>query len=1325
MSLLAATQIPKPADEQAFERASVVLWRGLLNDKSVQRNGRRGQRQNGVDLFGIRDSDAKWHVGIQCKLKSAGHVLTEKEVRDEIRKARTFRPALKEYYITTTASDDVAMQELAREITAALAASGESLRVFIWGWNTLEERIAEDPCARKAFDPTYVSFSEEILNETRALSVAHSESDAKMGVFFSRMEAMFTEGRSRSTVAPGAATVNVSDLEAHLDAEIDNYRQINYDGKTLTALPLLEGLLERVRDTASGRVLFRIKASIGHCLMALGKDEEAAEMLLAAYGHAPSEPKAVANKALGMLLKKEWKELLSFGHTQLKVDPTNQWLASYMVQAARSDPSMSDPLSVIPEELHQTAAVQIGIVDFTRWRGNPGDWWAAARMLGEAHASEPQALRLVAEAELEEILTTGSFGRDGVLAPRERARLESATATLLSQWVRERKTDGALRPEGAALCVNVIVGLFTLGELPKALDVARQGLSLSPDDVSLMTRAAVVAFEAGDESLTRDLIRKLPSSPEATVLKVRFYSSRGDWIEVVRSVEENASVIPEAEAAVISTVGKLAAIKIGVLGERDRRQQFSAVAAEAADEPRASIVVADFALWEGFEDIADRAFSAAVNRARDDAHAADRFMIAYHASRREAHSIVADMLDGYVAEDRDSDDLRMLARAFVNDNPIRKRAIAFFRRLPPSVRGLSFFQYAEGVLHLNRGALSEAETALRSAIAIRPELASYIALFSVLHRLDRADDMKAIVDAIDLATVEGTPAQKMFLAQIMRKVGAGAKALQYGYAVLKSARNDQQVALRFFGLIMMHPEEDLIPPAESVAVDTWVRLESDQHETHAFLIEEGEDRPAEDILSPVHPTAMAAIGRKIGDEFAMPTGLNGLRRWRIAEIKHKYLHALHDVMENFEKRFPEAKGFHRIATAAGDIQPVLDQVRRVSESGRKVADLYLQTNFPISIVASRRGENAIRFAEYIRALGFDIRTCNGDEAERLGAQELIDQRRHGGAVLDTYTAWTAATMDSLEILQTVFGKVIVPQSLVDDLRALRDAYEFTAEPSMTIGLQDGEFVRHVHTAEELSVRRSFVIEQLLRINAACEVQPVVAPDNPSKLASLIHQYFGSHVLDPANLAGSQHILVSEDMYFRQYSYAACSANGVWLQPVFSFAKEIGLIDHARYVDLVIGLAWRRHGHLSLDVETLVTAFRTNREEGLANFEVLCNFIGTRDAELKSHIEVSVGCLNRLWSTQGSGDLACMRATSIVLENMVRYRGDDWSIVLMLIKRKCGLDVQRYIEGWITGHFLPARDIASAESQIEQMARCSEGNRLNRSDRGRSERKGAH
>src|SRR5215203_2059003 len=127
MSLLAATQIPKPADEQAFERASVVLWRGLLNDPNIQRNGRRGQRQNGVDLFGVRNGDPAYQVGIQCKLKGEGQVLTEAEVREEVRKALTFRPSLREYFITTTAPDDVALQELARELSDEQAAKARTI----------------------------------------------------------------------------------------------------------------------------------------------------------------------------------------------------------------------------------------------------------------------------------------------------------------------------------------------------------------------------------------------------------------------------------------------------------------------------------------------------------------------------------------------------------------------------------------------------------------------------------------------------------------------------------------------------------------------------------------------------------------------------------------------------------------------------------------------------------------------------------------------------------------------------------------------------------------------------------------------------------------------------------------------------------------------------------------------------------------------------------------------------------------------------------------------------------------------------------------------
>ena len=117
MSEYTATQIPKPSDEQAFERCNEILWRCVLGDRSVQLHGRRGQEQHGVDLTGLRDGQPERVVGVQCKLKGEGQKLTEAEVRAEVEKALTFLPPLSEYIIVTTAPDDEKIQKLARQLS--------------------------------------------------------------------------------------------------------------------------------------------------------------------------------------------------------------------------------------------------------------------------------------------------------------------------------------------------------------------------------------------------------------------------------------------------------------------------------------------------------------------------------------------------------------------------------------------------------------------------------------------------------------------------------------------------------------------------------------------------------------------------------------------------------------------------------------------------------------------------------------------------------------------------------------------------------------------------------------------------------------------------------------------------------------------------------------------------------------------------------------------------------------------------------------------------------------------------------------------------------
>ena len=106
---LSSTSIPKPKDWQDFERKTRVLMACVLGDPTTQPNGRSGQSQCGVDVYGYRNRDVNKLVGVQCKKKLDAKV-TEEELRAEVKKAKKFKPKLTEFILATTAPRDEAVQ---------------------------------------------------------------------------------------------------------------------------------------------------------------------------------------------------------------------------------------------------------------------------------------------------------------------------------------------------------------------------------------------------------------------------------------------------------------------------------------------------------------------------------------------------------------------------------------------------------------------------------------------------------------------------------------------------------------------------------------------------------------------------------------------------------------------------------------------------------------------------------------------------------------------------------------------------------------------------------------------------------------------------------------------------------------------------------------------------------------------------------------------------------------------------------------------------------------------------------------------------------------
>ncbi|MGO4386744.1 restriction endonuclease [Microvirga sp. 2YAF29] len=1298
MSQLAATQISKPADEQAFERASVVLWSCILDDPTVQKVGRRGQGQDGVDLVGMRDGDPRHLVGVQCKLKAGDRKLTAAEVREELGKALGFEPALREYYITTTAADDAAMQKLARQINVELADQERELRVFIWGWNTLEEHIVRHKRAIEEFDPAYSPFGRAVVEKTEAVFEKQVQLSDEFQVGVATILTEIRASRTPLDAPPGDATISVQMFGEHLDAQVDGLRDLITVGKPQDALPLLESLLDKVRETASGRILFRITANIASCRIAMGDEEGGIPLLLEAYEHAPEEPKAVANKAYALILRGAWKELAAFGAEALKADPTNEVLAGYLVQGARHDPSVTDPLALVPEGLRASEAVTIAHVFFLRHRDDPA-WRDAARKALEAFPDDEHAQQFAADADLDDIIQDRHFQRTHLLTPDQKARLAEAIGILTRLWDKARNPNGKVAAYALGPCANLIAAHTIDGNFKKALEVARQGLAVAPDDQGLLLRAAIAAVEAKDD-WAGELLAKLPPSPDVRLLAFRHHSARGDWEDVARFADLQPGDIPECDREMVQVAARLARIR---LSGDDPRELLAAIIAGAKDNPRACVVASAYAREHCLDDLSEEAYGHAVSGIRDDTHIADRLMVAMQAISRHDWPRVADLLDGWISEDSDGEMLRAVAAAYVNVMPVREQAVRFFERLPAAVMGHPYYLNAAGMFHFNRGDLDRAETWLRKAADAAPDVENCLALCATLRRKGRRDQIPGFLASVKVEELKGAPGQKMGLAQIMHEAGFSDRTMAYAYDVLRRSPNDQEAASRYLGLILFDRAGRLIPSVTEAGVGTWVRLEREEGKPFAFLIEEGKDRPAQGIVSPRHALAAQTIGLKVGDTFVQESHVGEGVTWRVAELKHKYLHALHDIMENFETRFPDAQGFYTMTVRDGEIEKTLEQVRKFAETNRTLADFYLEQRLPMALVASLMGGDTAGFADYIRSLDKAVVACTGLHSERNDAYADLDKRRAAGVVLDTYAAWLAAMTDTFDVLEAVFGKLVLARATIDDLRMKKERDELLRAGSLTVAWHDGEFVKLEHTQESIDERVRYVRDQIAKIEQHCAVLPVQIPDKPSEVAEVVLARFDPHVLDAAYLAADGYMLLSEDLYYRRVATEATGAHpGVWLQIVLAYARDKEIISLERYGELMVQLAWCRHRHLFLDPKTLASVLVKDDTPRLDRLRALAQFLGTEDADMMSHLSVLDEFLKVLWKASDVGMAKKRMASGILLEQIVRNQGELWSFVVGYLRVDARSGFRDYAREWLRGHFLPEEQVVAREAELRAM-----------------------
>jgi tetratricopeptide (TPR) repeat protein len=1293
-----------PTDEKAFEENCIPLFAGLLGDPNVKLVGTRGKKQWGLDLIGRRDRDPRQPVGIQCKLVTRGGKLTEKIVRDEVAQALLVKPPLTEFYIVTTATDEPALDLLAMTLAAEHTGAGRKIDIQVWGWDTLQQKIRADPQALNAFDPDYSTSTGKLI----ALGTETLEGQAALRADFEQIKSTIDDLRAGIGIS-ALDTARSAAFEVHLDVQVDHYRDLMNGGQPRTARTLLEQLEARLTEDSSNAIRARIKANIAIARIKLGDDGDGAALLAEAYALNPSDPKTRANYVMALALSGDVVGAFNFAATVLAEDPANSGAAGLAFQVAGMAEGDLDPLAIVPAALLDDLHVRIHQMGYLLAKGASDSWWALAAETYARFPEDQTAMRMAGDALVDAALSDHALERAARLADDRHAKLVAGAALLQNHWETIRHHENAAVSGCIIVAHNLVTAYRALGDIDQAQRIAEQILALGSSDPDNIVIAAQVALDRDDFTGVIALVERAAESRSAIMLRLAALSNLGAWPELLAfATDERRARLSEEERQAFDVM----AFRARILGD-------PAVDVDAAIENllstwplsvSAHVAVADAVRRDrpGEADaIAEKASALLTSRSSY----GDRVMVGQLALFRDDYDAIIAALDGFVPVDRDSEPLAWLAFAFANAAS-RTRTTLFFAELAPAVIALPRYSRFAGAAEHNRGDLTAAERYLRATVAADPtDLRGHLLLESTLQRANRSADAIDAIREIDEDTAVGNPVDHMRLAQVLRRAGDVERALRIGYRTAAANRDNETVQASYAGLIFL--DESLPAPigqAGPAQPGYWFDLACENGHDVSGVIDETAV-PGINIYSPSHPLAVRLRGKSVGDLVSLPAEFGEERRYRVRQLKHKYIWLLHDIMASHAARFPHGATMWEVSMAEGDVQPVLDVARDYKERGDFIAQTYFDYPVPLAAVAAMARRNVLALAEHLSSTGVNLRTCLGANEERQEAARFVQAAFGKGAALDTLTLWQLHRLGHLVAAKSYFGRLCIARSTFDDLLEMRaDIALNRGREFMTLGFEGDQAVRQIHTAEDTEARLALFDAAIAEIEAHCEVLPVDGGDD-HRLDEALGRYAAGQLLDPIHVARAQDvILVSEDLNLRQYAARSGVKGGAWLQVTLNVMGSADIINGEDYFVSVGVLAAMRHDHVWLDTSTMLGLLTLEDRRAFALFEAAIEFIGGKKAEMRSHLSVAIDFMTRVWGLN-LPSWQKGRAIGRLLTRFVNSR-HDWKAALFIIDAELAERTRRDVPGahyahkyfvaWVEGHFFELEAIRSHENIIEEL-----------------------
>lgn len=1227
---LTARNHPAPTRWQEFEELCLDIWTVIWGDETAQKNGRQGDPQKGIDVFGTPSGETKIQ-GVQCKGKTnyAKKTITKAELNAEIAKAENFMPPISHFFMATSGGVSAEIQEYANTLSVERIKNGK-FGVSVMGWDWILSKMGSAKFIHVAEKYGYIQSETEPKSEQNDPIKDAGDAKLESGAI-QNINNVSSGGIVNQTINITQNTGNSSNITSL----VDYTKKLLDDRKPGEALDYIASIYSAVMQSDSDHEKYRLITNKGSAFLQLNKTKEAAELFIEAYQyHKKDEDKALCNVSLAHLLLGDIKEAVNNANQAITINPKATRAYSIKIQALKDKKSIDELVKLVPEDLLDDAEIAHA---FSFICQHKDDLKATRKWIEIASKANSNDLEIKASLALVLIQPlANTYGFMGQLSGSDKADIHRAIE--LFDDVIASYGDDASRQSNATHLYNRGAAKRLINDLAGAVSDTEKAVNYEPDNLDFKKHLAQLYYENGQNTKSIVILRDLAKNdkmPEMKIALAERLLQTGKKPEAISILE---AFIQESHEQKISRAATFFLLQMYIDSDRITDANRLVKKLLSSDKNNAYGLTLDGKLKRHQNDIEGSSLSLleAKKNLRKDASIDEKSILADELYTSNLYSEAVEVYEQFIDPKISSDMSKKLLNAYYRAGE-HEKALKLCRLIQKSEGASRFLTEMESSIYEDIGELSKAKRVCQEFLKKNPEDVS-IQLRLAIINYRKGDN--AAVDAF----IEAKPDHKKLdlqsriqLALLVSERNQPRRiSLEIAYEARREYFAEPDIHLAYVQILLTKSsveEEDELLNLKTVAVDTVPIIENSKGEKKFFIIEERMDSD----LAKFEYTADSQIGKKllnkkIGDLIEF----NNERDWKIVEIKSKYIHALHESMNNFSTLFPDTPGLMRMSFNTENPQESIKEFLSTIDERNKYSDqiisIYKKGTFTVGVLANMLGNSELdTIYGIMEQPDIGLISASGDQAKFQ--KSLDDLSLKPRIVLDLTGIITVTNLKITDKLTSEFGKPIVSQSVLDSLKhILGEHKKHEREGYSTISKRGTKYIRDEITPERVKKKTEYVQKLVDWIKSEAEILPnQQALKINAKKRQEMEEVLSKTSVDTILLATKKgRILLSDDERLRMIAASEFSVTSTWTQPLLMKLQELGIIDSDEYKLAVIQLAMFHYRHTTISPDILLKAAEEAKWASGEPFGDVISEIVRNDVTEHSLIVVVTGFLLLLW-----------------------------------------------------------------------------------------------